>query len=157
MLRKFQPNFQHYVKKIEAQAKRWFSYKKTVYLIFITLRITENQFIVAKARIFPYGPMYRKRHSSYTEIFVGVTLPYRKFVKICCENVNTSIFYSVKHGLTIRIMIFLLNDLLLLVVITIWIYICYWFYYYYEDYQYEDLYFTNLKILFICKYGYRRY
>ena len=25
---KFQPNFQHYVKKIEAQAKKWFSYKK---------------------------------------------------------------------------------------------------------------------------------
>ena len=28
ILRKFQPNFQHYVKKIEAQAKKWFSYKK---------------------------------------------------------------------------------------------------------------------------------
>ena len=30
ILRKFQPNFQHYVKKIEAQAKKWFSYKKRV-------------------------------------------------------------------------------------------------------------------------------
>ena len=29
ILRKFDPNFQHYVKKIEAQAKRCFSYKKT--------------------------------------------------------------------------------------------------------------------------------
>ena len=28
ILRKFQPNFWHYVKKIEAQAKKWFSYKK---------------------------------------------------------------------------------------------------------------------------------
>ena len=28
VLRKFQPNFWHYVKKIEAQAKKWFSYKK---------------------------------------------------------------------------------------------------------------------------------
>ena len=27
-LRKTQPNFQHYVKKIEARAKKWFSYKK---------------------------------------------------------------------------------------------------------------------------------
>ena len=26
ILRKFQPNFQYYVKKIEAQAKNWFSY-----------------------------------------------------------------------------------------------------------------------------------
>ena len=33
MLRKFQPNFYYYVKKIEAQAKKWFSYKtKNVYL-----------------------------------------------------------------------------------------------------------------------------
>ena len=31
MLRKFQPKFQHYVEKIEAQAKKkWFSYKKRV-------------------------------------------------------------------------------------------------------------------------------
>ena len=29
ILRKPQPNFQHYVKEIEAQAKKWFSYKKT--------------------------------------------------------------------------------------------------------------------------------
>ena len=28
MLRKSQPNFQHYVKKIETQAKKWVSYKK---------------------------------------------------------------------------------------------------------------------------------
>ena len=28
MLRKSLPNFQHYIKKIEAQAKKWFSYKK---------------------------------------------------------------------------------------------------------------------------------
>ena len=28
MLRKSQPNFQHYIKKIEAQTKKWFSYKK---------------------------------------------------------------------------------------------------------------------------------
>ena len=28
MLRKSHPNFQHYVKKIKAQAKKWFSYKK---------------------------------------------------------------------------------------------------------------------------------
>ena len=28
VLRKFQPNFWRYVKKIEAQAKKWFSYKK---------------------------------------------------------------------------------------------------------------------------------
>ena len=28
ILRKFQPNFQHYVKKIVAQAKKWFSYEK---------------------------------------------------------------------------------------------------------------------------------
>ena len=28
ILGKFQPNFQHYVKKIEAQVKKWFSYKK---------------------------------------------------------------------------------------------------------------------------------
>ena len=27
-LRKFQPNSQYYVKKIEAQSKEWFSYKK---------------------------------------------------------------------------------------------------------------------------------
>ena len=26
MLRKSQPNFQHYIKKIEAQARKWFSY-----------------------------------------------------------------------------------------------------------------------------------
>ena len=26
ILRKFQPNFQHYVKKIEPQAKKWFTY-----------------------------------------------------------------------------------------------------------------------------------
>ena len=33
MLRKSLPNFQHYIKKIEAQAKKWFSYKKKrVYL-----------------------------------------------------------------------------------------------------------------------------
>ena len=31
MLRKSQPNFQHDVNKIEAQAKQWFSYKKNVY------------------------------------------------------------------------------------------------------------------------------
>ena len=30
MLRKSQPNFQNYVKKIEAQAKKWFPYKKRV-------------------------------------------------------------------------------------------------------------------------------
>ena len=29
MLRKSQPNFEHYVKKIETQAKKWVSYKKT--------------------------------------------------------------------------------------------------------------------------------
>ena len=29
MLRKSQPNFQHYVKKIETQVKKWVSYKKT--------------------------------------------------------------------------------------------------------------------------------
>ena len=29
MLRKSQPNFQHYVKKIETQTKKWVSYKKT--------------------------------------------------------------------------------------------------------------------------------
>ena len=28
VLRKFQPNFWHYAKKIEAQVKKWFSYKK---------------------------------------------------------------------------------------------------------------------------------
>ena len=28
ILRTFQPNFYHYVKKIEAQAKKWFSYSK---------------------------------------------------------------------------------------------------------------------------------
>ena len=28
ILRAFQPNFYHYVKKIDAQAKKWFSYKK---------------------------------------------------------------------------------------------------------------------------------
>ena len=28
ILSKFQPNFQHYVKKIETQAKKWFSYKE---------------------------------------------------------------------------------------------------------------------------------
>ena len=27
MLRKSLPNFEHFVKKIEAQAKKWFSYK----------------------------------------------------------------------------------------------------------------------------------
>ena len=30
MLRKSQPNFQNYVKKIEVQAKTWFCYKKPV-------------------------------------------------------------------------------------------------------------------------------
>ena len=30
MFRKSQPNFKHYAKKIEAQAKKWFSYKKGV-------------------------------------------------------------------------------------------------------------------------------
>ena len=29
ILRKSQPNFLHYVEKIEAQAKKWFSYKKS--------------------------------------------------------------------------------------------------------------------------------
>ena len=29
--RKYQPNFQYYVKKIEAQARNWFSSKKNVY------------------------------------------------------------------------------------------------------------------------------
>ena len=29
MLRKSQPDFERHVKKIEAQAKKWFSYKKT--------------------------------------------------------------------------------------------------------------------------------
>ena len=29
MLRKSQPDFSRYVKKIEAQAKKWFSYKTT--------------------------------------------------------------------------------------------------------------------------------
>ena len=29
IFRKFQPNFYHCVKKIESQAKKWFSYKKT--------------------------------------------------------------------------------------------------------------------------------
>ena len=28
MLAKSQPNFQHYVNKIEAQGKKWFSFKK---------------------------------------------------------------------------------------------------------------------------------
>ena len=28
-IKKSQPNLYHYVKKIEAQAKKWFSYKKT--------------------------------------------------------------------------------------------------------------------------------
>ena len=32
MLRKSQPNFQHYVKKIGAQTKKWFSYKKRVFM-----------------------------------------------------------------------------------------------------------------------------
>ena len=27
MLRKYQPNFKHYAKKIVAQTKKWFSYK----------------------------------------------------------------------------------------------------------------------------------
>ena len=31
MLRKSQPNFQHYVKKTEAETKKRVSYKKTVY------------------------------------------------------------------------------------------------------------------------------
>ena len=29
ILRKPPPNFQHYVKKMEAETKKWFSYKKT--------------------------------------------------------------------------------------------------------------------------------
>ena len=32
MFRKTQPNFWHYVEKIEAQAKKWFSHKKNVCL-----------------------------------------------------------------------------------------------------------------------------
>ena len=31
MLRKSQRNFYHYVKKIDAKAKKWFSYKKNLY------------------------------------------------------------------------------------------------------------------------------
>ena len=31
MLRKSQPNFSRYLKKIEAQAKKWFSNKKNMY------------------------------------------------------------------------------------------------------------------------------
>ena len=34
ILRKSQPNFQHYGKKIKVQAKKWFSYKKKVYSSF---------------------------------------------------------------------------------------------------------------------------
>ena len=35
LLRKPQPNFQYYVKKVEAQAKEWFPYKKAcqIYLV----------------------------------------------------------------------------------------------------------------------------
>ena len=33
ILRKCQPNFWHYVKEIEAQVKKLFSYKKNVYFI----------------------------------------------------------------------------------------------------------------------------
>ena len=36
--RKSQPYFQHYVQKIEAQAKKWFSYKKTCSIIIPLLR-----------------------------------------------------------------------------------------------------------------------
>ena len=32
--RNIEPNFQHYGKKIEVQAKQWFSYKKKVYSSF---------------------------------------------------------------------------------------------------------------------------
>ena len=37
MLRKSQPNFWHYVIKIEAQAKKWFSYikKRVLFLFFV--------------------------------------------------------------------------------------------------------------------------
>ena len=40
ILRKSQPNFQHYVKKIEAEAEKWFSYKKTCIVIDdITIKV----------------------------------------------------------------------------------------------------------------------
>ena len=33
-IRKFQPDFWHYVKKIKAKVKKWFSCKKSVYFDF---------------------------------------------------------------------------------------------------------------------------
>ena len=39
ILRTFQPNFYHYVKKIDAQAKKWFSYKKNPCIFTTKLHI----------------------------------------------------------------------------------------------------------------------
>ena len=41
ILRKSQPNFQHYVKKVETKAKKWFSYKKS----FIRDEATPQNFV----------------------------------------------------------------------------------------------------------------
>ena len=46
MLRKPQPKFQHFVKKIEAQA-RWFSYKEKTYLGF-TVPVKKSDWVVSE-------------------------------------------------------------------------------------------------------------
>ena len=42
ILRKFQSNFQHYDKKIEAQAKKWFSCKKREMPLQLGKRVFAN-------------------------------------------------------------------------------------------------------------------
>ena len=66
ILRKFQPNFQHYAKKIEAQAKKWFSYKKNV--ISVISNETTNKLTI-------YAKLCQKGHNTLpkrTSFFISI-------------------------------------------------------------------------------------
>ena len=54
--KKSQPNFQHHIKKIEAQAKKWFAYNK-VFIIRELLTILANDFTSGVRKLKPFSPL----------------------------------------------------------------------------------------------------
>ena len=54
--KKSQPNFQHHIKKIEAQAKKWFAYNK-VFIIRELLTILANNFTSGVRKLKPFSPL----------------------------------------------------------------------------------------------------
>ena len=63
ILRKSQPNSKHYDKKIEAQAKKWFSYKKNVYWTRVNINhvfFKNNNAIERITRLFCFLMIFRQ-------------------------------------------------------------------------------------------------